>query len=168
MRTKVGNNISGETQRPRWACGPELQEVNPHRMGKHSGCEDPGWLTDHYGVSRGVFDTSETDGRLLFPLPGPVPSTFFSVALRDTTLSHTSKSRVKRHLVSHGCLRIPKLCVFLWFIFHTSKGFSRIISSSILRFTRCSPVPQCLALLLDQRPGWKKKKKWMNEYFLSF
>lgn len=83
-----------------------------------------------------------------------------------STLSHTSKSQVKCHLVSHGCLLIPKLCFFLWFIFHNCKGFSQIISSSILKFTHYSPVLQCLALLLDQRPSWKKKKKKADEWIL--
>lgn len=47
MRTKVGNKISGEAQRPRWACGPEFQEAKQHRRGKHFDGEDPGWLSYH-------------------------------------------------------------------------------------------------------------------------
>ena len=35
MRTKVDSNISGETQRPRWTCGSEHQEVKQRRMGEN-------------------------------------------------------------------------------------------------------------------------------------
>lgn len=136
-----------------------------------------GFHTVEHEVSRAALDSREGNWPLLFPLPGPFTPTFFSVAWRNTTplptSSHAFKSQVTCHLVIHNASWFSLLIIELYFFpfvyfstpasaFHTFKTLPYPNSHSIRL------VSLCLALLLDQRPTWKKKEKGLMHTDLAF
>lgn len=164
MRTKVGDKISSETQRPWGSHGPELPEVKQHRMGRHSGCRDPSWLSEVHGLWY-------QGSRLTLAVPSVWTNSpyFLLCGIKDTTHPQhqhpPALSRGKSNVASMGASWFPSSIFIFGFFFYSSKGFPQIISSSIPKFTHYSPCNP-VHFTASRPRALLKEKKNVDEWIL--